>query len=65
MKKKIIVEHGEQRAIAKIMDCTPEMVCYALAYRKNSLLARKIRKLAIERGGVEIELGTVPKQKIV
>lgn len=65
MKKKIIVEHGEQVAIAKILDCTPEMVCHALAFRKESFLARKIRKVAMERGGVEIELGTTQKQRIV
>ncbi len=74
MKKKIIVEHGEQVAIAKILGCTPEMVCHALAFRKESFLARKIRKVAMEReirkvamerGGVEIELGTTQKQRIV
>jgi len=31
------------------------MVSYSLAYRKNSRLARAIRKLAIERGGIERE----------
>ena len=65
MKRKIIVEHGEQVAIAKIMGCTPEMVCHALAYRKESILARQIRKVAIERGGIEIEMKTTAKQKIV
>ena len=65
MKKKIIVEHGEQVAIAKILGCTPEMVCHALAFRKESFLARKIRKVAMERGGVEIVLGTTQKQRIV
>lgn len=65
MKKKIVVEHGEQLAIAKILGCTQEMVCHSLAYRKNSILARKIRKVAIERGGVEIEIGTIAKQQVV
>ena len=61
MKKKIIVEYGEQAAIAKILGCTVEMVCHSLAFRKNSLLARQIRKVAIERGGVEVELKTTAK----
>lgn len=65
MKKKIVVEHGEQQFIAKTLNCTREMVCHSLAYRKNSLLARQIRKMAIERGGIEIEMGTVAKQKAV
>lgn len=65
MKKKIVVEHGEQRAIAQILGCSIEMVCHSLAYRKNSPLARQIRKVAIERGGVEVELKTTAKQKIV
>lgn len=65
MKKKIIVEHGEQMAIAKIMGCTPEMVCHSLAFRKESFLARKIRKVAMERGGVLIEFGTMQKQRIL
>lgn len=65
MKRKIVVEHGEQRAIAQIMGCTIEMVCHSLAFRKNSLLARQIRKVAIERGGVEVEFITIPKQKIL
>lgn len=65
MKRKIVVEHGEQRAIAQIMGCTVEMVCHSLAFRKNSILARQIRKVAVERGGVEVELNTTAKQKIV
>jgi hypothetical protein len=29
------------------------MVSYSLTFRKNSLLARKIRKAAVERGGID------------
>lgn len=36
------------------MHCTPEMVSHSLSFRKNSKLARSIRKLAIERGGIEV-----------
>lgn len=65
MKRKIVVEHGEQLVIAKIMGCTKEMVCHSLAFRKNTLLAAKIRKVALERGGVEVVMRDVPKQRAV
>lgn len=52
--KRIVVEYGEVRRIAALMGCTCAMVSYSLTYRKNSRLARAIRKMAIQRGGVEI-----------
>lgn len=64
MKKKIVVERGEQQAIAKLMGCTHEMVCHSLAFRKDTPLARKIRKVAEERGGVLVVLKPVAKQAI-
>ena len=51
MKERIVVEYGEVNKIAELMGCTNVMVSHALAFRKNSKLARSIRKLAIERGG--------------
>lgn len=54
MKKRIIVEYGEVRKIAHLMNCTPEMVSYSLAYRKDTKLAKAIRKMALMRGGIEI-----------
>lgn len=65
MKRKIVVERGESQKIAKIMGCTPVMVCYALTFRKNTLLAQKIRNVALERGGVEVVLRDVAKQRSV
>lgn len=65
MKKKIVVQHGENTAIAKILGCTHEYVCHALAYRKDSVLARKIRKVAMERGGVEVVIPEVARQRVV
>lgn len=62
--KRIVVQYGEVKAIAKIANCTFEMVSHALAYRKNSLLARKIRKIAIERGGQEVEFQPIQKQEL-
>jgi hypothetical protein len=55
MKRKIIVEHGEVLSIAKIFGCTRQMVGYSLSFKKNSLLARKIRKVAVERGGFDTD----------
>lgn len=54
MKRKIVVEHGEVRAIARLMECTPEMVSHSLSFRKNSPLAQRIRRMALLRGGIEI-----------
>lgn len=58
MKRKIVVEYGEVNKIAELIGCTNVMVSHALAFRKNSRLARSIRKLALERGGTEIGVDT-------
>ena len=47
MKKRIIVEYGEVKRIAHLMNCTQEMVSHSLAYRKDTKLARAIRKMAL------------------
>lgn len=54
MKKRIVVEYGEVARIAHLMNCTPEMVSHSLAYRKDTKLAKAIRKMALIRGGVEV-----------
>ena len=54
MKRRIVVKYGEVNKIAELIGCTNVMVSHALAFRKNSRLARSIRKLALERGGTEI-----------
>lgn len=54
MKRRIIVEHGEVKRIALLMNCTYEMVSHSLAYRKDTKLAKAIRKMALTRGGVEV-----------
>lgn len=58
MKRRIVVEYGEVNKIAELIGCTNVMVSHALAFRKNSRLARSIRKLALERGGIEIGVDT-------
>lgn len=47
MKERIVVEYGEVNKIAELMGCTNVMVSHALAFRKNSKLARSIRKLPL------------------
>jgi hypothetical protein len=54
IKQKIIVEKGEVKALAKLFNCTVQMVYKSLSFSMNSLLARKIRKSALERGGLDI-----------
>ncbi len=54
MKRRIIVERGEIGHIAKLMGCTREMVGHSLAFRKDTDLARRIRRLALLRGGIEV-----------
>ncbi|WP_229032233.1 ArsR family transcriptional regulator [Bacteroides nordii] len=36
------------------MNCTYEMVSHSLAYRKDTKLAKAIRKMALMRGGVKV-----------
>lgn len=55
MKKKIVLDRGDVAKIAKVMNCTPEMVSKSVNFKKNSLLARKIRYVAKEQfGGIEV-----------
>ncbi len=55
MKKKIVLEHGDATKIAKLMNCTREMVSKSVNFKKNSMLARKIRFVAVKYfGGVEV-----------
>lgn len=61
MKERIVVEYSEVGKIAGLLGCSREMVSHSLAFRKNSKLARSIRKLAIERGGTKV--GGNPQKK--
>lgn len=55
MKKKIVLDRGNVAKIAKVMNCTPEMVSKSVNFKKNSMLARKIRFVAIKHfGGIEV-----------
>ncbi|MGM9759697.1 MAG: ArsR family transcriptional regulator [Parabacteroides sp.] len=57
MRKKIVVEHGDVNEISRLMGCTRQMVNKSLSYRKNTDLAKRIRKMAIMRGGQEVCFG--------
>ncbi len=53
---RIWVPHGNVKKIAQAFECTPQMVNGALAGRKSSELAIKIRHVAITQyGGKEIK----------
>ena len=54
MKERIVVEYREVGKIAGLLGCSREMVSHSLAFRK-------IRKLAIERGGTKV--GGNPEKK--
>lgn len=62
MKRRIVVEHGEVKRIALLMNCTYEMVSHSLAYRKDTKLAKAIRKMALIRGGIEV--GNEPENSV-
>lgn len=57
MRKKVVVERGEVSEISRLMGCTRQMVNSSLAYRKDTDLAKRIRKMAILRGGQEVCFG--------
>lgn len=67
MKKCIYVDKNKQRAIADSCKCTQAMVSYALNFKKDSELARKIRFVAMSQyGGVpnwQIVMDTVHTQR--
>lgn len=49
---RVLVEHGEVVKLAQLLDVARKTVSEALSGQTNTPLARKIRKLAIDRGGV-------------
>lgn len=54
MEERIIVARGNVSRIAQMKNCSREMVSHSLAFRKNTRLARSIRKLALELGGIKV-----------
>lgn len=57
MNKRIVLNHGEAQKLASRFGCSREMVSKSLNFKKDSVLARKIRFVAKEHyGGVEVDL---------
>ena len=55
MNKRIVMDRGSVIKLASSMNCTREMVSKALNFKKDTVLARKIRHVAKEQyGGIEI-----------
>lgn len=54
MERRIAVTQENREFLAKTFNCTKRMVLMALVYERNSELAKKIRKVAKERGGQEV-----------
>jgi hypothetical protein len=54
--KKILVEIGEKKALGKLLGASYPTVRVALNGKSDTILLTKIRKAAIERGGMEIEM---------
>lgn len=52
MKKYIHLKKEDREFIAKAFGITPRMVFSAVHFESDSELARKVRKLAMERGGI-------------
>lgn len=62
MATKILVNHGDKGEIMKIFRCSYPTVRTALNGKVNSVLAVKIRKVALERyGGIEMKVVTDKK----
>ena len=51
--KQVLVRHGEITQIGKMFDVSIVTVRAALRGQTKSVLSRKIRKVAIDRGGKE------------
>ncbi len=49
---KIILEYGERKILGEIFKVSQLTIRRALTYKTNTDLAKKIRKLALDRGGV-------------
>lgn len=49
---KVLVEHGEVAKLARLFGIARKTVSEALRGQTNTDLAKKIRKVAIDRGGV-------------
>ncbi|MEA4916020.1 hypothetical protein [Proteiniphilum sp.] len=51
----ILMKHGERKEIAKMFNVSEVTVRNALKGRTQSELSRRIRRMAIQRGGIEVD----------
>ncbi len=51
----ILMKHGERREIAKMLNVSDVTVRNALKGRTQSELSERIRRLAVQRGGIEVD----------
>lgn len=64
MKKQILIDRAEKGYLQKLFDCTNVMVWKALTFESDSDLAKRIRKAAVERGGVLTGV-KIPQNKVI
>lgn len=50
--EKIILEYGERKVLGEIFNVSQLTIRRALSCKTNTDLAKKIRKVALDRGGV-------------
>lgn len=60
MSKQILTDKETKHFLMKAFDCTQQFVWQALTFRRDSETARRIRVLALKRGGKLVD-GYVPK----
>lgn len=59
MEKFIHITVSDREFLSKVFNCTKRMVYDAIHFRSETELARKIRKVALERGGIIMALSPV------
>lgn len=52
--KRIYVRHGVGSKIAAAMQCSQAEVSYALNFKRDNEISRKIRKIAVEQFGARL-----------
>jgi hypothetical protein len=58
---RILTKHGERKELASLFQVSQPTIRAALNGESITELALKIRKAAIERGGIEVEIPKVDK----
>lgn len=51
-KREVILKYGEKKVIANLLGVTEKTVYNAVTFRCNTELAKRIRRLAVMRGGM-------------